>query len=150
MSKLQSFLIILVATTLFHSCDDQTSISGGGQVKARLTITPALVADGNTINNEDVGYIQIAGSSSMYSDLAHLSVIETDYVSVTKGQNVTVYLGVYPTQSATCRSVQVELFHNGTVVRTENYTMGYSAYVDAIYNTTCLNGDQQSFTWIVP
>ncbi len=132
------YIILLVLTSMsFFSCDDQTSIEGGGRVYATMTISPAFNYP------LEVGHI-LCNSAFKGSSQNNSSFLQTDESSVTKGQNVNVSGQVY-TPSGGCKDITIKLYHNGNVVRTENYTMGGGGS-----NYSCGDGVNVYINWIVP
>lgn len=121
---------ILLAVLVF-SCgkETQTTTQGGGRFIIKATFTPPLqfgqiVSKYNSTRMYGIGFdVMWDGVSKLY-DLFELT---TDELSVTSGQNIAFYFNLSNGYDFQCRNVKIEGIQNGKVIKTYNFSMGYSS-----------------------
>jgi hypothetical protein len=121
-----------VFTALLLGCgkETQSSTQGGGLFKVRVTITPPLQS-GFTNGGVDFNYFNILASPLAalytwygYNNSSNLSVYESQEYSVTKGQNISVGVGLSNNYDKICRQVTVEGLTDNKVFKTVTLELG--------------------------
>ena len=133
-TKLGTAMLLAV---LVFSCgkETQTTTQGGGRFIIKATFTPPLqfgqiVSKYNSTRMYGIGFDVVWDGISKQYDLTELT---TDDLSVTSGQNIAFYFNLYNGYDFQCRNVKIEGIQNGKVIKTYNFSMGYSS------PTTCCN-----------
>lgn len=146
-------LVTLSLLILIAACgkETQTTTQGGGTFKIRLTVSPSLQTGnvGSAANSFQVisQTPSLPALSYMWNGKTTLSAIETNEVSVTKGQNVTIAFVLGNQLNPVCHTVKIEGLINGKVIQTFTKEAGYSNLNPP---TVCKDFYNNSVNFIIP
>jgi hypothetical protein len=168
---MKKFIIIGCAATLFtiflFGCgkETQSSTQGGGLFKYKVTISPSLdtgmgpaIYMGVLLPRVTVNMVTIsAATGSGYvwhgqTEPKPFSVYEDrNEFSVTKGQNIAVYVNIGNQKNPGCIQIRVDGYIDGKIFKTFNAQGGYQTYTypTGVYCPNSNNGFQQ-FNFIIP
>ncbi len=122
-------IIASLTLTLIISCgkENQTSTNGGGVFKVRVTIDPPLQPGLNSGAYNSIG-ISVSTTTKSWTGIQQtkqLSTIETDEISVTKGQNIQFTISSFLNNyDRICRTIKYEAIQNGKVNETHIASLG--------------------------
>jgi hypothetical protein len=147
------FTVTFILTALLISCDKETpSSQGGGVFKVKVSITPPLT--GGTNANFGFNYFQlgsVGGSlmfhGSTYNESNTLSNWEGQEVSVTKGQNIPVMIGLNSLYDLKCRKVLLEGFLDGKLLKSVSLELGQTSAVPIV---NCKDQQTTTINFIIP
>lgn len=140
--KLLFNLLLLTSLFLFNSCDNETpsTVGGGGRIKFDISISPPL-------KNGDLFQVIGAGVAISTNVEGYSGEITSEY-AVTKGQNVTVNLGLANPSNVGCKTVTIDAILNGSVIDTKVFEMGYKQITPS--QIFCKDGASKSLNYIIP
>jgi hypothetical protein len=146
------FFIALIIVISIMSCgkETQSSTQGGGLFKVRIEINPPLQKGVNQIYtnaftcNGPLAQIKQWNGSVANSDFDNY---ESQEVSVTKGQNISIIIGLNSSFDYKCRSVKIYGIINGNIFNTLTKEMGFSSTNP---NLLCTDESGQAINFIIP
>jgi hypothetical protein len=139
-------------SVLLGSCgkETQNTTQGGGVFKVRVTIDPPLQSGTAPNGGSNAILFNITGVATYtwYGNQRTnaLSTIETDELSVTTGQNISIWLQSFSnTYDFMCRTVKIEALQNGKVNETHIFSLGFNND----YTKLCGDGASVSKNFII-